>query len=96
MSKLHLHQNKTWAECAIGHWLNMEPSEESAEFLSQIMREHAKETFTPGPRRLRSGMVQLRRVASKDKRRSRIRAAEFRRYYADGNIWPIAKDGGAA
>lgn len=90
-ARLVLHQNKTWAENAIEHWLAMETSDESAALLTEIMRERAKEVRATGPRRLRPGMVQLRRIESKERRMSRIKAAQFRQYYREGNLWPFTK-----
>lgn len=89
MSALILHQNKTWAENAIEHWLAMPPSDESAALLDEIMREHARDLIAPRPRRMRRGMVRLRRVAANQRRKSRITAANFRQYYREGVSWPF-------
>ncbi|WP_431509783.1 hypothetical protein [Variovorax sp. DAIF25] len=94
-ARFFLHQNKTWAENAIEHWLEMEPSDESAVFLAEIINAHRSEVMSVAPRRLRSGMVQLRRVMAKEKRRSRLRAIEMHRYYGESPVRALASATGA-
>lgn len=94
-----LHQNKSWAECSIDHWLAMQsPSDESNALLQEILREHRKDLLlrkAVGARRLRSGMVTLRRVMRHENRASRVRAANMRQYYREDVTWPFGPSGSA-
>lgn len=80
---------KTSQEEAIEKWLDMEPGDDSVMLLREIMQEHLKQSVKREPRRLFKGTVLLRRYAAPDKRQSRVRKAEFRQYYTDGQSWPF-------